>query len=91
MNKEVLDQLMKGYKIKSYFQLSKEICMPYTTLLDLVNGRGERVTNIKLIADFFNVPLHLLIDETKFFYILDDHNNLIEIPETNLYINNWFY
>ena len=36
-----------------------------TTLLDLVRGKGERLSNIKIIADFFGVQMSYLIDEPR--------------------------
>ena len=57
MNIEILNELMKIHNISSYFQLSKRISIRYTTLLDLIDGRAEKLTNIRLIADFFAVDI----------------------------------
>lgn len=78
MNIKVLNELMKIHNISSYFQLSKRISMPYTTLLDLVNGRGERLSNIRLIANFFGVAISYLIEQDKKIISISE-NNLVSI------------
>lgn len=75
MNIEILNELMKIHSISSYFQLSKRISIPYTTLLDLINGRGEKLSNIRLIADFFGVNIS---------YLIEDNKKIITINEKNL-------
>ena len=75
MNIEILNELMKIHNISSYFQLFKRISIPYTTLLDLINGRGDKLSNIRLIADFFGV---------KISYLIEDNKKIITINEKNL-------
>ncbi len=75
MNIETLNELMKINNINSYLQLSKKIAIPYTTLLDLINGRGDKLSNIRLIADFFGV---------KISYLIEDNKKIITINEKNL-------
>ena len=52
MNIRALNELMKLNGISSYFYLAQKIPIPYTTLLDLVKGKGEKLSNIRIIADF---------------------------------------
>lgn len=75
MNIEILKKLMKINNISSYLQLSKQTAIPYTTLLDLINGRGDKLNNIRIIADFFGV---------KISYLLEDNKKIITIDEQNL-------
>lgn len=77
MNIEVLNDLMKQNNISSYFKLANELDIPYTTFLDLVRGKGEKLTNIKLIANYFNVSIST-ITEVKQEYITIDENNKIK-------------
>ena len=75
MNIRVLNELMKLNGISSYFFLAQKIPIPYTTLLDLVKGKGEKLSNIRIIADFFGVKLSYLIE--------DNDKTFLEIDETN--------
>lgn len=83
MNIKVLNELMKLNSITSYFHLSKEIDIPYTTLLDLVNGKGEKLTNIKIIANYFHVSIGTLVDNEKIYITIDENNNITEKIKTD--------
>mgnify|MGYP005804990543 CR=1 FL=1 len=82
MNIKVLNELMKLNGITSYFHLSKETSIPYTTLLDLIRGKGERLSNIKTIADFFGVKVSYLIEESRRIITINEKNNIIIEKET---------
>ena len=82
MNIRLLNELMRLNGITSYLQLSKETYIPYTTLLDLVRGKGERLSNIRTIADFFGVKMTYLIDEPKNIITINENNNLVIEKET---------
>lgn len=82
MNIQILNELMRQNEIPSYFQLSKETRIPYTTLLDLVRGNGERLSNIKTIADFFGVKMTYLIDEPVKIITINEKNRVIVEKET---------
>ena len=77
MNIQVLNELMRLNGIPSYFQLSKETHIPYTTLLDLVRGKGEKLSNIKTIADFLGVKMSYLLDEPRKIVTINEKNNVI--------------
>ena len=77
MNIRTLNELMKLNGITSYFHLAKEISMPYTTLLDLIKGKGEKLSNIKIIADFFGVKISYLVDENRKIITINEKNNVI--------------
>ncbi len=78
MNVEVLNKLMEINKVNSYFQLAKEVKIPYTTLLDLVNGRGERLSNIRIIADYFNVSISTLVEQEITYITVDEEGKIKE-------------
>ena len=78
MNKRVLDKLMKRNSLTSYLQLAKEIDIPYTTLLDLINGKGERLSNFRIIANYFAVPLSALISKNKYILLTEDDKIIIK-------------
>lgn len=82
MNIQILNELMRQNEIPSYFQLSKETQIPYTTLLDLVRGNGEKLSNIKMIADFFGVKMTYLIDETAKIITINEKNKVTVEKET---------
>ena len=82
MNIQILNELMRQNEIPSYFQLSKETNIPYTTLLDLVRGNGEKLSNIKMIADFFGVKMTYLIDEPTKIVTINEKNRVIVEKET---------
>ncbi len=83
MDINILKTLMKLNGINSYLQLSKVISIPYTTLLDLINGKGERLSNIKIIANYFNVSLALLTNEvTKEYIVINEDNSIEFLPQT---------
>ena len=82
MNIQVLNELMRLNGIPSYLQLSKETHIPYTTLLDLVRGNGEKLSNIKMIADFFGVKMTYLIDEPTKIVTINEKNRVIVEKET---------
>ena len=82
MNIQILNELMRQNDIPSYFQLSKETNIPYTTLLDLVRGNGEKLSNIKMIADFFGVKMTYLIDEPTKIVTINEKNRVIVEKET---------
>ena len=82
MNLKVLNALMEANGINSYFQLAKKTIIPYTTLLDLVRGKGERLSNIKIIADFFGINVSYLIGEEKLLITVDEDNNITITPFT---------
>ena len=71
-----------GNNIKSYYQLAKETNFPYTTLLDLINGKGEKLTNIKIIATYFNVSPSYLIDDNSYFITINENNFVSYIKAT---------
>ena len=74
---------MKLNGISSYFYLAQKISIPYTTLLDLVKGKGEKLSNIRIIADFFGVNVSYLIEENKkTFYEIDELNKVRIHPFT---------
>ena len=77
MNIQILNELMRQNEIPSYLQLSKETRIPYTTLLDLVRGKGERLSNIKTIADFLGVKMSDLLDEPRKIVTINERNNVI--------------
>ena len=80
MNIRALNELMKLNGISSYFYLAQKIPIPYTTLLDLVKGKGEKLSNIRIIADFFGVKLSYLIeDNDKTFLEIDELNKHIKL------------
>ncbi len=81
MNKEVLTKLMKLKKINSYYQLAKHIDISYTTLLDLINGKGERLSNFKIIATYFNVPLTILVEDLQYFIVIDKSDKVRKIAK----------
>ena len=74
MNIEVLEKLMEKKQIRSYYQLAKLVDIPYTSLLDLIHGRGLRATNIKLLADFFEVTIDCLMNPTTYYHVLLENN-----------------
>ncbi len=83
MNIRALNELMKLNGISSYFYLAQKISIPYTTLLDLVKGKGEKLSNIRIIADFFGVNVSYLIEENKkTFYEIDELNKVRIHPFT---------
>ena len=83
MNIRVLNELMKLNGISSYFFLAQLIPIPYTTLLDLVKGKGEKLSNIRIIADFFGIKLSYLIeDNDKTFLEIDEQNKVRIHPFT---------
>ncbi len=83
MNIRALNELMKLNGISSYFYLAQKIPIPYTTLLDLVKGKGEKLSNIRIIADFFGVKLSYLIeDNDKTFLEIDELNKVRIHPFT---------
>ena len=82
MNIQVLNELMRLNGITSYLHLSKEIHIPYTTLLDLVIGKEERLSNIKIIDDFFGVKMSYLIDEPRKIVTINEKNNIKIEKET---------
>ena len=77
MNIQILNELMRQNEIPSYFQLSKETRIPYTTLLDLVRGKGEKISNIKTIADFLGVKMSDLLDEPRKIVTINERNNVV--------------
>ena len=77
MNIQVLNELMRLNGIPSYFQLSKETHIPYTTLLDLVKGEGKKLSNVKTIADFLGVKMSYLLDEPRKIVTINERNNVI--------------
>ena len=77
MNIQILNELMRQNEIPSYFQLSKETHIPYTTLLDLVRGKGEKLSNVKTIADFLGVKMSYLLDEPRKIVTINERNNVI--------------
>ncbi|HIS38995.1 MAG TPA: helix-turn-helix transcriptional regulator [Candidatus Onthousia faecavium] len=83
MNKHILKKLMKKNSLTSYLQLSKAVDIPYTTLLDLINGRGERLSNFRIIANYFAVPLSTLISKNKYILLTEDDKILIK-DESNV-------
>ena len=76
MNIEILDMLMDNKKIKSYYQLAKEMEFPYTTLLDLVHGRSINLYSIEHIANYFGVSKILLLEPTRVYQLLKEDNNI---------------
>lgn len=74
MNIQVLNELMRKNAIPSYYQLAKDAHIPYTTLLDLVRGKGDKLSNIKILADFFSV---------KMTYLIEDNGQIVTINEKN--------
>ncbi len=82
MNIQVLNELMKLNGITSYFNLSQKIDIPYTTLLDLIRGKGEKISNIKLIANYFNVSMSYLIEEPRKIITINENNSLVIEKET---------
>ena len=82
MNIQILNELMRQNEIPSYFQLSKETHIPYTTLLGLVRGDGKRLSKIKTIADFFGVKMTYLIDEPVKIITINEKNRVIVEKET---------
>ncbi len=76
MNIEVLEKLMEQKKIRSYFKLAKLVNIPYTTLLDLIHGKGLKVTTIKTLADFFNVSIDCLVNPTTYYNVLLENNRI---------------
>ena len=76
MNIEVLEKLMEKKQIRSYYQLAKLVDIPYTSLLDLIHGRGLRATNIKLLADFFEVTIDCLMNPTTYYHVLLENNEI---------------
>ncbi len=82
MNIQILNELMRQNEIPSYFQLSKEIQIPYTTLLDLIRGNGEKLSNIKIIANFFSVNITYLIDEPIKIITINENNKVTVEKET---------
>ncbi len=83
MNKNILDELMKLNGINSYLKLSQKIDIPYTTLLDLINGKGEKLSNIKIISNYFNVSLSNLVEDKKYYIIIDEKDNIKVKLETD--------
>ena len=76
MNIEVLEFLMKERNIKSYHRLAKEANFPYTTLLDLVNGRSNNLNNIKRLATFFGAEYQMLLADTNYCYLVNEKNEV---------------
>ena len=76
MNIEILEKLMEKKQIRSYYQLAKLVDIPYTSLLDLIHGRGLRATNIKLLADFFEVTIDCLMNPTTYYHVLLENNEI---------------
>ncbi len=76
MNTEILELLMKEKKIKSYYQLAKEMNIPYTSLLDIVHGKGLKITNMKMIANFFDISIDCLTSKTTYYYVIKEDNTL---------------
>lgn len=76
MNIEVLEYLMKERKIKSYYQLAKDACFPYTTLLDLANSKSNNLTNIKILAEFFNIDYKFLLAGTTYCILVNEKNKI---------------
>ena len=76
MNIEVLEFLMKERNIKSYYRLAKEANFPYTTLLDLVNGRSTNLNNIKRLATFFGAEYQMLLADTNYCYLVNEKNEV---------------
>ncbi len=77
MNVEVLEQLMDNKKITSYYQLAKKMNLPYTSLLDWVHGKGQKICNLKLISDFLGVDVYYLLAPTRYYYVLLEDNTLL--------------
>ena len=77
---------MEINSIRSYYQLAQNVDLPYTTLLDLVKGKGERLSNIKTLANFFGVPLSALVDNNPGLFLITEDNKIISKKEyeTNL-------
>jgi len=56
--------------------------IPYTTLLDLIRGNGEKLSNIKMIANFFSVNITYLIDEPIKIITINENNKVTVEKET---------
>lgn len=91
MNIEVLEHLMKREKIRSYYRLAKSACFPYTTLLDLVHNKSNNLTNIKTLADYFNIDYRFLLSGTTYCTLVDERNKIRTfLPLDNLERSNVF-
>ena len=70
MNLSTLKNLMKQRKIKSYFQLAREVEIPYTTLLDVVHGKSKNSYLIKTLADYFGIKSTILLEKLEPYQII---------------------
>lgn len=74
---EKLDQLLKDNKINKNI-LSRETGIPYTTIDSFYKKGADNIklSNLKKIADYFNVSLDYLVDDNnKVEYIYSDQKN----------------
>lgn len=76
MNLEILEKLMEENHIRSYLKLSQILDIPYTSLMDLIHGRGLKITNIKQIADFFKVTIDCLVSPITYYNIVLENNTI---------------
>ena len=91
MNIEVLEYLMNRRKIKSYYQLAKDACFPYTTLLDLTHNKSNNLTNIKTLANYFDIDYRFLLEGTTYCALIDEKNRVKTfLPLDNLERSNVF-
>ena len=66
---------------KNKKQISDEMGIPYTTLVEWANGkRFPRADGIELLADYFNILKSDLLEEKDFFNLSD---NIIPLPNMN--------
>lgn len=70
MNVEVLEKLMEQKGIKSYLHLSKEANIPYTSLRDWMNGKGQKLQNVELLSEFFQTEARYLIEPTNYYCVI---------------------
>ena len=45
--------------------------------IDFIKGKGEKLSNIKIIADFFGVKISYLVDENRKIITINEKNNVI--------------
>ncbi|MBD9099132.1 hypothetical protein EGP98_06035 [bacterium] len=91
MNTEVLEHLMKGRNIKSYYQLARVAHFPYTTLMDLAHNRSNNLKHIKTLAHFFGIDYRFLLGGLTYCTLVDE-NNMVKtfLPIDNLESSNIF-
>ncbi len=75
VNKEYIDRLMTEKGITSYPQLAKECNLHYTTLRYIFKGHNPGVTTLKSIADYFQVTVDSLLNNSSqdYLYVVNNH------------------